>query len=118
MKIEKILIQRLDKEITFIIGKNKSENFEVIDMGSKNDLWFHADDISSCHVICLLSDIINIDKKDLRYVIKTGALLCKNNTNKLKSLKNVEIIYTQIKNITKTDVEGCVITQNTKSIIC
>ena len=117
MKIEKVLIQGLDKEITFIIGKNKSENFEAIDMGGENDLWFHANDISSCHVVCLLSDP-DIDKKDLRYIIKTGALLCKNNTNKLKSMKNVEIIYTQIKNITKTDVEGCVLTQNTKSIVC
>ena len=117
MKTEKILIQGLGKEITFIIGKNKGENFNVIDMGSENDLWFHADDISSCHVVCLLADT-EIDKKDLRYVIKTGALLCKNNTNKLKSMKNVEIIYTQIKNITKTDIEGCVLTQNTKSITC
>ena len=117
MKIEKILIQGLDREITFIIGKNKSDNFAVIDMGSENDLWFHAKDITSCHVVCLLSDT-DIDKKDLRYIIKTGALLCKNNTNKLKSMKNVEIIYTQIKNITKTDCEGCVITRNTKSIIC
>ena len=116
MKIEKILIQGLDREITFIIGKNKSDNFAVIDMGSENDLWFHAKDITSCHVVCLLSDT-DIDKKDLRYIIKTGALLCKNNTNKLKSMKNVEIIYTQIKNITKTNVEGCVITQNAKSIL-
>ena len=117
MKIEKILIQGLDKELTFVIGKNKSENFEVIDMGSDNDLWFHANDISSCHVVCLLSDT-DVDKKDMRYVIKAGALLCKNNTNKLKSMKNVEIIYTQIKNITKTDIEGCVLTQNSKSIVC
>ena len=117
MKIEKILIQGLDKEITFIIGKNKSENFEVIDMGSENDLWFHANDNSSCHVVCLLTEA-DIDKKDLRYIIKTGALLCKNNTNKLKSMKNIEIIYTQIKNITKTDIDGCVLTQNVKTIIC
>jgi predicted ribosome quality control (RQC) complex YloA/Tae2 family protein len=117
MKIEKILIQGLDREITFIIGKNKIDNFAVIDMGSENDLWFHAKDITSCHVVCLLSDT-DIDKKDLRYIIKTGALLCKNNTNKLKSMKNVEIIYTQIKNITKTNVEGCVLTQNSKSIVC
>ena len=117
MKIEKILIQGLDKELTFVIGKNKSENFAVIDMASENDLWFHANDISSCHVVCLLSDTYS-DKKNLRYIIKTGALLCKNNTNKLKSMKNVEIIYTQIKNITKTDIEGCVLTQNSKSITC
>jgi len=54
----------------------------------------------------------------MHYIIKVGALLCKNNTNKLKSIKNVEIMYTYIKNIVKTEVPGCVISQNTKTIIC
>ena len=117
MKIEKILIQGLDKELTFAIGKNKSENFEVIDMGSDNDLWFHAKDVSSCHVVCEVPDDIK-KKKELMYIIKIGALLCKNNTQKLVSISNVEFIYTQIKNVTKTAVAGCVTTQNTKTIVC
>jgi predicted ribosome quality control (RQC) complex YloA/Tae2 family protein len=114
MKIEKTHIKPLKREITFYIGKNQNDNFEVIDKGKSDDLWFHAKDISSCHVVC---DVPNdIDKKDLRYIIVVGALLCKNNTNKLKSLKNVSILYTQIKNVTKTDINGCVITQNEKII--
>ena len=115
MKIENILIKPLKREITFYIGKNQNENFEVIDKGKTDDLWFHAKDLSSCHVVC---DVPNdIDKKDLRYIITIGALLCKSNTNKLKSQKNVNIIYTQIKNVTKTDVDGCVLTQNFKTIV-
>ena len=116
MKTENVFIQALKREILFYIGKNQNENFEVIDMGSEDDLWFHAKDESSCHVVCEIPD--DIDKKELRYIIKTGALLCKNNTNKLKSLSNIAINYTQIKNITKTNVAGCVITQNTKTIVC
>jgi len=116
MKSEVIFIEGLKREILFHIGKNKEENFEVIDNGKQYDIWFHAKNISSCHVVCELPE--NIDKKDLRYIIKTGALLCKNNTNKLKSLKNVEIIYTEIKNITKTKVSGRVLTENTKTILC
>ena len=116
MKIENIFIDTLKRELVFYIGKKQSENFDVIDKGSLDDLWFHAKDESSCHVVCQMPD--NMNKKDLRYVIKVGALLCKNNTNKLKSLKDVEIIYTTIKNITKTNVEGCVLTQNTKIIKC
>ena len=54
----------------------------------------------------------------MQYVIKVGALLCKSNTNKIKSIKNIVIIYTFIKNIAKTATTGCVITQNTKTIIC
>lgn len=115
MKIENISIKSLKREITFYIGKNQNDNFEVIDKGKTDDLWFHAKDLSSCHVVCDIPT--DIDKKDLRYIITVGALLCKSNTNKLKSLKNVNIIYTQIKNVTKTDVDGCVLTQNVKSII-
>jgi predicted ribosome quality control (RQC) complex YloA/Tae2 family protein len=116
MKIENILIKPLKREITFYIGKNQNDNFEVIDKGKSDDLWFHAKDISSCHVVC---DVPNdIDKKDLRYIITIGAVLCKSNTNKLKSLKKVNIVYTQIKNVTKTDVDGCVLTQNVKTIVC
>ena len=116
MKTETIFIQALDREILFYIGKNQKENFAVIDMGSEQDLWFHAKDESSCHVVCELPDDIN--KKELQSIIKTGALLCKINTNKLKSLSNVVITYTQIKNITKTKTPGCVLTQNTKTIVC
>lgn len=115
MKIENILIKPLKREITFYVGKNQNDNFEVIDKGKSEDLWFHAKDISSCHVVCDLPN--DIDKKDLRYIITVGALLCKSNTNKLKSLKNVNIVYTQIKNVTKTDVDGCVLTQNVKTIV-
>ena len=115
MKTEIITIQPLKREITFYIGKSKEDNFDVIDAGNENDLWFHASHESSCHIVCEVPD--NIDRSDMKYIIKMGALLCKNNTNKLKSQKNVEIIYTQIKNITKTAIAGCVQTTNTKTII-
>jgi predicted ribosome quality control (RQC) complex YloA/Tae2 family protein len=116
MKTENIYINALKREYTFYIGKNQNENFEVIDKGSFNDLWFHANNVSSCHVVCCIPDLLS--KKELQYIVKVGALLCKNNTNKLKSMKNVEIIYTYIKNVVKTDLPGCVVTQNTKRIIC
>ena len=116
MKTETIIIQAIKREIVFHVGKNKNENFEVIDNATKNDLWFHAKDISSCHVVCEIPDDIN--KKELSSIIKMGALLCKQNTHKLSSLKNVEIIYTKIENVTKTNIPGCVTTQNTKTIVC
>jgi predicted ribosome quality control (RQC) complex YloA/Tae2 family protein len=114
MKTEVVYIQGLDKEITFLIGQNKNDNFDIIDMADSEDLWFHANNISSCHVVACLPE--DIDKKDLKYIIKTGASLCKNNTNKLKILKDVEIVYTQIKNIVKTSTVGCVEIKNEKFI--
>ena len=116
MKTEIVFINALKREITFYIGKNQNDNFEVIDKGHDNDLWFHAADVSSCHVVCSVP--IDIDKKDLRYIITIGALLCKNNTNKLKTIKKVNILYTKITNIIKTNVPGCVITKDSKTIAC
>lgn len=114
MKTENVFIQGLDREITFYIGQKQSENFCVIDKGTDDDLWFHANEISSCHVVAILPEDIN--KKELKYIIKMGALLCKQNTNKLKSLDVVEILYTQIKNLEKTNIPGCVKIKNTKMI--
>lgn len=116
MRTENIFIQALKREIVFYIGKNQNENFDVIDMATNDDLWFHAKDESSCHIVCEIPNDLN--KKELQYIIKVGALLCKNNTNKLKNIPKVAIIYTQIKNVTKTTVEGCVITQGVKTIVC
>ena len=117
MKLETIFVEGLNRYINFYIGKSKYENFEVIDKGNINDLWFHAKNISSCHVVSIIPEDIK-DKKNLKYIIKKGALLCKSNTNKLKELKNIEISYTQIKNIIKTDIPGQVETLSSKTIIC
>jgi predicted ribosome quality control (RQC) complex YloA/Tae2 family protein len=117
MKTESIWIQPLERELVFHIGQNQQEHFGIIDKSSKDDLWFHAKEVSSCHVVCEIPSDIK-DKKELSYIIKTGALLCKKYTNKIKSLQNVEIIYTQIQNIKKTNVPGCVTTANTKTIVC
>lgn len=115
MKIENLFLQGLNREITFYIGQNKNENFDVIDIGKEDDLWFHANEISSCHVIAIIPE--EIKNKDKKYIIKAGGLLCKNNTNKLKHLTNVEIIFTELKNIEKTLIPGCVKIKNEKKII-
>jgi predicted ribosome quality control (RQC) complex YloA/Tae2 family protein len=114
MKEENITIKGLNRVIKFYIGKNQNENFDVIDMGESNDLWFHANEISSCHVLAKVPSDLN--KKEIRYIIKMGAYLCKINTNKLKILNNVEIVYTEIKNIQKTEIPGCVKISNRKII--
>jgi len=117
MKTETIYIKGLEREIIFHIGKNETDNFDVIDKGNIEDVWFHAKDVSSCHIIGEIPEDIKSNKKMRNYIIKIGALLCKQHTNKLKSLKKVEIIYTTCKNIVKTDIPGRVVTENLKSII-
>ena len=115
MKTETLFIQGLNREITFHIGQHKSENFDVIDLGSPDDLWFHVSTESSCHVVAIIPE--NTSKKDRRYIIKAGAILCKKYTNKLHCANNVEIIYTEVKHIEKTQYVGCVKISNGKKIV-
>jgi predicted ribosome quality control (RQC) complex YloA/Tae2 family protein len=107
MKTEVFFLEGLDTDITFYIGQNKNENFDVIDKGRPDDLWFHAaQGVSSCHVVAIVPN--DISNKDKRYIIKAGALLCKKYTNKLACINGVEICYTEIINIQKTKTPGCV----------
>ena len=114
MRSESVFIQGLNKEIIFHIGTNQAENFEVLDRGLENDLWFHANNEPSCHIVAILPE--GIERGDIRYIVKQGALLCKVNTNKLKSRQNVEFMYTEVKNVEKTSVPGTVNVKNKKII--
>lgn len=116
MRTQIVFIKNINREITFNIGKSQNENFDVIDTGNPDDLWFHAKNRASCHVVCQVPK--GIQKNELSYIIKRGALLCKQNTNKLKSEKHVEFIYTQCKYVQKADIPGSVIPVNYKTVSC
>jgi predicted ribosome quality control (RQC) complex YloA/Tae2 family protein len=116
MKNETIWIPSIATDVEYVVGTSQKEHFDIIDESNPGDIWFHAKHDSSCHVICRMPSV-GIDRKHLHSVIKAGALLCKQHTNKLKSTKNVAIIYTHIRNITKTDVAGRVIALETKDIL-
>jgi predicted ribosome quality control (RQC) complex YloA/Tae2 family protein len=117
MKTQVIYFGNIKKEITYLIGENAADNFVVIDAADPaTDIWFHAQDGSSCHVVAKIPDQLN--KKELMTICKKGGLLCKLNTSKLKKQSNVEIIYTKICNITKTNIDGLVHTINTKTLTC
>jgi predicted ribosome quality control (RQC) complex YloA/Tae2 family protein len=117
MKTETVYFEHLDREIIYYVGQNAKDNFSVIDLGEPTDIWFHSATESSCHVIAKIPDIA-LDKKGIKTIIKKGAQLCKQNTNKLAVLKNTDISYTTIKNIQKTSIPGCVTTKNLKKISC
>lgn len=95
-----------------LIGQNKHENSELVCSSHEDDLWFHVQDMPSCHVI--LRHVIGV-KKYPKQVIKRCAYLCKINS-KSKILPKCDIIYTNLSNITPTDVIGEVVTRNTKCI--
>ena len=118
MKTQVVYFDNIKKEITYLIGENAADNFLVIDASdSETDIWFHSKDGSSCHVVAKIA-AQQLNKKELMTICKKGGFLCKLNTPKLKKQSNVEIIYTKIGNITKTNIDGLVHTTKTKTLIC
>jgi predicted ribosome quality control (RQC) complex YloA/Tae2 family protein len=93
----------------------------MLDLAKPNDIWFHAEKESSCHVIVSLGeyDEIDLSKKEKITIIKRGAFLCKTHTKKLRSFpaKTISFLYCKIENIRRTNKAGCVITENTKTIL-
>lgn len=102
----------INMDISIYIGKSKEENWTLIDNAKPSDYWFHLQDYPSPHVIiCLPDDIKKVSTKTIKY----ACVLCKQ-YSKYKSDKNVKVIYTEIRNVKKTNIVGSVITKNTKVI--
>jgi predicted ribosome quality control (RQC) complex YloA/Tae2 family protein len=89
-------------EYNILIGTNKYENFQLIDNAVDTDIWFHVENEPSCHVILKNDSRIHDIPKQ---VIKRCAYLCKINS-KSKIQNKSYIMYTQIKNVTKTEIIG------------
>lgn len=116
MKVAVETLSAIPVDVVYYIGRSQSENFAVIDLGSPDDVWFHIAGLPSCHVVAVIPEDQTFSKKQMLTIVKRGALLCKQNTNKAAKLKDVEITYAPIKNVQKTDVPGKVIVVHSKSI--
>jgi predicted ribosome quality control (RQC) complex YloA/Tae2 family protein len=97
---------------TILVGKNAKSNDQLLDQAGPSDVWFHVDDAPSGHVFLVNEKEVSI-KKIPKQVIKRCACLCKAST---KASGKCNIIYTMRKHIEKTDVLGCVIPSNLKSV--
>lgn len=126
-------IPSMNVNIIYKIGRNAGDNFNLIDESDKNDLWFHINNKPSCHVIARLQNIRfttqdndlpnyydihfdTLENKQKQQIITQGALICKQ-FSKFKSEQKVEVIYTNIENIHKTEIVGSVTAYKTKIII-
>jgi predicted ribosome quality control (RQC) complex YloA/Tae2 family protein len=98
------MLELIEDNIKYKLGKNALENFKLIDdavESNDNYWWFHIDGYPSGHCI-IYSE--NVEKHMLIYA---GSLVKEN--SKQKNNKKVKIIYTQIKNIRKTKTIGQVL---------
>lgn len=103
----------LNKTYEILIGKNKFNNWQILDESMKTDILFHVSNSSSSYVIL---KNMNEKKKDIpKQVIKRCACLCKTHSTS-NNENNCEIIYTFIKNCEKGEKIGSVFMNNTSSI--
>ena len=101
-----------DTQYIIRVGENAQENWDLIDDSSQNDLWFHVEGFPSCHVVLCVGDR---RKSPHKTVINFCASLCKEGS-KMSNCKNIKIIYTEIKHVTKADLVGAVHTKNTRIV--
>lgn len=87
-------------ELSYHIGQNAAENFEIIDNSEEHDLWFHIESAPSCHVVVSLENH-KYDKKQLHKIAVQGAILCKQ-YSRYKSDKNICVVYCRICDIIKS----------------
>jgi len=86
MKIHDIYIDSISKTIRFLVGTSAKANFDIIDESEPGDLWFHARDYPSCHVIAEVPPGVNTSD-----IINIGSELCVFNTSKIKDKESVFI---------------------------
>ena len=90
-----------ENQILIKVGENSKENWDLLKESSQNYLWLHLKNLSSPYVIIF-------DNNPSKNILNYAASLCKNHS-KYHNLKKVKVIYTQVKNLKKTDKEGSVI---------
>ena len=115
MKIETVVFTNGKLTIDYMIGLNAQDNFNIIDLGNPNDIWFHVSDLPSCHIIACTSKEDKLTKKEIQMIVKRGAIICKQNS-KYTNVPKLQITYTKLMNIQKSNPVGSVITTNTKTI--
>jgi len=113
MKTQDIYVEPLKQSFVYWIGQNAQDNFDLIEKSDPEYFWFHVNDSSSAHIVVSIPE--NFNKKEQRYLIKKGAELAKQHSSR-KSDKDVTIVYTKIKNVTRMDIIGTVNIVNPKYI--
>jgi predicted ribosome quality control (RQC) complex YloA/Tae2 family protein len=83
-----------------LIGKNANSNINLLKISNPNDWWFHVRNYSGSYLI------LKTTKKDLKQSdIKRAAQICAH-FSKGKKEKEVEVVYTQVKYLTKAKGKG------------
>ena len=87
-------IESLKGEVTFEIGESSEDNFQIIDRAaqSPDDIWFHVQGFSSCHVVAKIHGM-KLEKKNLRQIITQGCILAKQ-YSRYSYITQLIVVYT------------------------
>ena len=88
-------------EYTVYMGKDKSENEDLIKNGWNEDVWWHVDNLSSAHVYCRLKPGQTIAEIPEDLLIDCASLVKANSIAGCK-LQTAHVVYTRWKNLKKT----------------
>ena len=104
-------------EYIFEIGRDRHDNWALIDNAEPSDIWFHVDGAPSSHVI-LKMDVFEGDIRQIpAAVLKRGAGLCKEHSSS-KSVAKCAVIYTRVENLKKgRDVGSVTISGDVKKFV-
>lgn len=103
------MLEIIENSIKYKLGNNAIENFILIDEVleiNDNYWWFHLNDYPSGHCV-IFNDVI--DKKMISFASNLVKKYSKHKNN-----TKIKIVFTQIKNIKKTNITGQVIIKNMK----
>jgi len=102
-------------EYLFQIGRDKFDNWALIDSAEPNDIWFHVEGAPSSHVILQMNEYEGEDIP--RAVLKRGAGLCKEHSSS-KSTSKCAVIYTTVDKLKKgRDVGSVTISGEVKKFV-
>lgn len=82
------------------MGKDKTENEELIEYAFPHDVWFHVDNYSSAHVYLRLEDLDEIDEIP-QELFEEMCQLTKANSIEGSKKNVVDIVYTFADNLLK-----------------
>jgi predicted ribosome quality control (RQC) complex YloA/Tae2 family protein len=97
---------KINQLLHFRCGKNAQDNWDIVESSKSNDVWFHLEHVSSCHVVLTLPEGIHYSDLAKQTLIHC-AVECKRRTKSNNT--STSVIFSEIAYIVKGDSVGSVI---------
>ena len=98
-------------KVLIMVGSNSRENWEIVDVLKRGDIWMHLKDKPSAHALIRIPKKSRENKNTINNSLTYAArMLCTQSYKKIPSnCDSVEFIYTNGKYVNKGSKEGEVI---------